>query len=244
MTVEIVEVMRRSTQGMTQPYICRGDDGHIYFVKGIGAGRRSQLCEWIAGSLAVQIGLPVAHFEIVHVPDELLELDFGLDLMDLGAGPAFGSRECGVSELSYSRVAMVPSEMQQRVLAFDWWIRNADRMLTAKGGNPNLFWDEGAGELVVIDHNQAFDPAFDLDDFLVHHVFRSQAAMIEQDLLLKHDLIDVMIGALQQWGDIIEQVPVEWWYLDEELITHVNFDRARIFEGLSQVDRDEFWRRI
>src|SRR5690554_1906990 len=96
--------MRRSTQGMTRPYICRGDDGHVYFVKGVGAGRRSQLCEWIAGSLALEIGLPVAPFEIVHVPDELIELEAGLDLGDLGIGPAFASRECGVSELSFSRV--------------------------------------------------------------------------------------------------------------------------------------------
>jgi len=29
--VEIVEVIRRSAQGVTRPFICRGDDGKIYF---------------------------------------------------------------------------------------------------------------------------------------------------------------------------------------------------------------------
>lgn len=241
MSVEIVEVMRRSTQGMTRPYICRGDDGHVYFVKGVGAGRRSQLCEWIAGSLALEIGLPVAPFEIVHVPDELIELEAGLDLGDLGIGPAFASRECGVSELSFSRVKDVPSELQQQVLAFDWWIHNADRILTARGGNPNLFWDEGAGELVVIDHNQAFDQAFDPHDFLAHHVFRAQAATIHHDWLRRHELADAMIAALQHWDSILEQVPEEWWYLDEELITRVDFDHEAIRQGLAQVNRDEFW---
>jgi hypothetical protein len=171
-----------------------------------------------------------------------MELDSALDLEDLGAGPAFGSRECGVSELSYGRVAEVPSELQQRVLAFDWWIRNADRILTAKGGNPNLFWDEWAGELVVIDHNQAFDPAFDLGDFLTQHVFCAQAAVIQRDLQRKHELADAMIAALRHWDSILDLLPEEWWYLDEELITKVNFDVDMIREGLSQVNRDEFWR--
>ncbi|NAW11565.1 hypothetical protein GRB80_01755 [Halomonas sp. D1-1] len=234
--------MRRSTQGMTRPYLCRGEDGHVYFVKGLGAGRRSQLCEWIAGSLALETGLPVAPFEIVHVPEELMEFDSGLDLEDLGAGPAFGSRECGVSELSFSRVDEVPNKLQQQVLAFDWWIRNADRILTAKGGNPNLLWDEGAGELVVIDHNQAFDPDFDSVDFLAHHVFCVQTATIQQDLLRRHELADAMIAALQRWDSILEQVPEEWWYLDKEMITRVNFDVDRVREGLDQVNRDDFWR--
>ncbi|MEW5824691.1 MAG: HipA family kinase [Pseudomonadota bacterium] len=38
MTVEIID---RSEQGMTRPFICRGEDGFVYFVKGRGAARRS-----------------------------------------------------------------------------------------------------------------------------------------------------------------------------------------------------------
>lgn len=40
-TVVIEEVLGRSTQGVTEPFICRGDDGETYYVKGYGAGRRS-----------------------------------------------------------------------------------------------------------------------------------------------------------------------------------------------------------
>jgi hypothetical protein len=32
MTIEIIEIMGRSRQGITRPFICRGDDGHVYFV--------------------------------------------------------------------------------------------------------------------------------------------------------------------------------------------------------------------
>lgn len=75
MTVQVVEVLRRSEQGMTRPFICRGDDGEIYFVKGVGAGRRSQICEWVAGKLASAFGLPIAPFRLLDVPEELIEAD-------------------------------------------------------------------------------------------------------------------------------------------------------------------------
>ncbi len=45
MSIEIVEVLRRSNQGLTRLFICRGDDGNTYFVKGRDAGRRNQVCE-------------------------------------------------------------------------------------------------------------------------------------------------------------------------------------------------------
>ncbi len=83
--VQIVEIAGRSEQGMTRPFICRGDDGNAYFVKGIEAGRRSQVCEWIAGMLALELDLPIAPFEIVDVPEELVAAS--LDYRELGAGP-------------------------------------------------------------------------------------------------------------------------------------------------------------
>ncbi|VAW81982.1 hypothetical protein MNBD_GAMMA13-2163 [hydrothermal vent metagenome] len=73
--VQIVEVLGRSTQGITRLFIYRGEDENTYFVKGTGAGRRSQVCEWIAGNLATELGLPIAPFEIVDVPVELVEID-------------------------------------------------------------------------------------------------------------------------------------------------------------------------
>lgn len=41
MPIQIVEVLGRSIQGITRPFICRGEDDRTYFVKGQGAGRRS-----------------------------------------------------------------------------------------------------------------------------------------------------------------------------------------------------------
>ena len=166
---QIIEILGRSEQGMTKPYICRGDDDNIYFVKGVGAGRRSQVCEWIAGSLGIELSLPIAPFKIVEVPDELVEDN--PQYSDLGFGPAFGSLRQTIMELNYAGIEQVPDELQRKVLAFDWWIHNNDRMLTESGGNPNLFWEPEGEQLVVIDHNQAFDPEFSAKDFLDYHVF-------------------------------------------------------------------------
>lgn len=34
MSLYFVEILERSTQGRTEPYICRCDDGEVYFIKG------------------------------------------------------------------------------------------------------------------------------------------------------------------------------------------------------------------
>lgn len=141
MTVEIVEIIDRSTQGMTRPFICRGDDGAVYFVKGRGAGRRSLICEWIAGQLGQRLGLPIAPFEIAEISAALLAIAPRDDLADLGAGKAFASRKLEATELNLSQIPMVPAQEQCDVLAFDWWICNSDRTLGDRGGNPNLLWD-------------------------------------------------------------------------------------------------------
>lgn len=134
------------------PFICRGDDDNTYFVKGIGAVRRGQVCEWVAGNLGLELGLPIAPFEIVDVPVELVEGN--PQYRDLGAGPAFGSQKQMIMELNYAGIEQVPDDLQRAVLAFDWWIRNEDRLLSESGGNPNLFWAPEYEKLVVIDHNQ------------------------------------------------------------------------------------------
>jgi hypothetical protein len=107
--VRIVEILGRSEQGVTLPFICRGDDDNTWFVKGIGAGRRSQVCEWVAGGLALELGLPIAPFEIVDVPEELVAAS--PDYRELGAGPAFGSLRQTIMELNWAMVGDVPSNL-------------------------------------------------------------------------------------------------------------------------------------
>lgn len=241
MSVQIVEIMGRATQGITLPYRCRGDDGHVYFVKGRGAGRRSQICEWVVGQLAQRLDLPIAPFEIVEVPEELICLDLSGELQDLGIGLAFGSRKLNVVELSVSHLEYVPSDVQRDVLAFDWWVHNADRTLTELGGNPNLFWDIETQELVVIDHNQAFDDAFSPADFVESHAFSSQWRLLVSDWVYRQHLTVRFAAAMADWTAICNTVPPEWWFLDAEQTVPTSLDLRAIYQLLMRFQSQNFW---
>lgn len=248
MTIEIVEVLSRSTQGHTRPFICRGDDDEIYFVKGVDAGRRDQICEWLAGRLAQLIGLPIAPFTVVVVPEELISGDTAGPLRDLGAGPAFGSRKLSVTELTTATLNRVPAQLQKDVLVFDRWVRNLDRTLTALGGNPNLFLTAvnhtltpSRERLVVIDHNLAFDSDFNLAALLAHHAFRAQAQALQGDLFSRDEYNARLCAALSCWPDLVAEVPQEWWYLDIHRTLPVNFDAKQALHWLQLYQSDDFW---
>lgn len=242
MNVQIVEIMGRATQGMTRPFICRGDDDHVYFVKGRGATRRSQICEWIAGQLGLRLGLPIAPFEIVEVSDTLLSIASDEIRNELGEGAAFGSRKSTVVELSRSHIDHVPDDVQRDVLAFDWWIRNADRNLTEYGGNPNLFWDVEAQALVVIDHNQAFDPSFSPSQFLDLHVFSGQRHALFDDWVLRQEYNNRLAVAMADWSAICHTLPPAWWFIDPEETIATEFDLNQVHAQLMQYQNESFWR--
>lgn len=242
MPVEIVEVLRRSDQGMTKPFICRGNDDEIYFVKGTGAGRRSQICEWIAGNLGLAMNLPLAPFEIVYVPEELIDLDVELELNDLGAGAAFASRERRVAEVTCSVLGDIPKDLQQDVLIFDWWTLNGDRCLSEKGGNPNLFWQPEKKELVVIDHNQAFDLTVNKRFLMEGHIFREQMkGFSADDFFRRNDYNSIMSAALEAWEDIVTKIPESWYYADNEMTVPVDFDLDATHQLLKRYLDDGFW---
>jgi hypothetical protein len=241
--VEIVEVIRRSEQGITLPFICRGDDDNTYFVKGVGAGRDSQIKEWIAGNLALSFGIPVAPFSIVYVPEELSELLSIEHARDLGTGPAFGSVEQMVTELSYSQISSICPEVRRAVLFFDWWIFNADRMLTESGGNPNLFWGPNTQRLVVIDHNQAFDSEFSNEDFFKLHIFKDCAPSIFDDLLERDHYTLRAEQALYNWQPIVSRIPEEWLYSDQEMTMKTNLNLDLLLENLQRFNNSDFWSR-
>lgn len=239
MTVQIIEILKRSEHGITKPYICRADDNNIYFVKGIGAGRRSQVYEWIAGNLALEIGIPIAPFELVNVPHELVEGNSAYN--DLGHGLAFGSCKQMIMELNFQGISQVNSDLQQSVLAFDWWIQNDDRTLTKSGGNPNLFWEPEKEELVVIDHNQAFDPNFSVDTFKNLHVFSCQFNELFSDFIQRTDHENKFKTALSHWDEICSGLPKEWYYFDSDMTTPANFDLDTVFETLNRYNANSFW---
>ena len=239
--LQVVEILERSEQGVTRPFLCRCDDDHLYYVKGRGAGRSSLLCEWLAGHLALEFGLPIPPFAIVQAPQSLVELfpEGG----ELGAGPAFGSRVVAhTQELSVSHLGDVPVQLQRDVLMFDWWVRNSDRTLTSLSGNPNLLWDADAKQLVVIDHNVAFDHDFSILAFSETHVFHQEVPKVFQDLVERLSYAKRLHAALAAWPAACQNVPDEWWFADEEHTVPANFDPDAVLASLNRCTHEDFWR--
>ena len=239
--VAICEIIGRSEQGVTRPFICRGEDDQVYFVKGRGAGRRSLICEWIAGCFAKGFGLPIAPFAIVDVPQLLIDLGSRDDLMELGPGLAFGSQRMQLTELTVANIIEVPEASQIDVLVFDWWVRNGDRNLSSHGGNPNLFWDMVCDTLVVLDHNQAFDQAFSPESFTELHCFSAFCRKIRQDWVVQGSLEARLRALVADFDAICDTVPHEWWFVDDEQTIEVDFDRDEIKQMLVACTGPAFW---
>lgn len=194
--IQLDEVIREMAQGFSKPFLCRSENGDEYIVKGLGSTRRSQISEWICGNLAKILGLPIADFSFVEISSELWE-ELPDHFRNLGSGIAFGSKKvAGVNWLERFNAQDISEDLQRKLIAFDLWIKNMDRTLN----NPNLLYQAQNKTLVIIDHNQAFDPQFNLDDFLETHIFREVFAHYN-DLINRIEVESVFSNALAHLDD-------------------------------------------
>lgn len=240
MALQIVEILGPSDQGKSRPYKCRGEDGAIYFVKGRQTNRASLWHEWICGHLALRFGLHLPPFEIVEIGDDLLR-ETPTEWQDLGVGPAFGSRlHPSALWMEVGWVSKVPVNVQRDVLVFDWWVRNGDRLT----GNTNLLFDAAAKELVVIDHNLAFDRDFKPADFLSQHVFAAQWSAICSDLVVQVDYAQRLSRALEALPLACHNVPSEWHWANPEMDVPANIGLEDIKNTLIRCATPELWRTV
>jgi hypothetical protein len=240
----ITEILGRSQQGRTQPYVCLADNAEVYFVKGKIATRRGLVNEWVCGRLAQGLGLPIAPFALLEVSDELIAASQmgAIKLDDLGPGTVFGSKRATGVELTPSHVLEVPIEIQKAVAVFDWWVHNGDRCLTALGGNVNLLWNQSdEAHLVVIDHNLAFEDQFSADDFCHTHVFADAFRLVCTDAFERLEWQAKLVKALETWDSICGTIPYGWGFIDPEqtLPAHVNL--ASMHKTLARCNSDTFW---
>ncbi|AQZ51113.1 hypothetical protein Mame_01768 [Martelella mediterranea DSM 17316] len=244
MPIEIDEVLRRSDQGKTEPYICRGSDNKIYFVKGKSAGYDSLVKEWVAGQLGRRLGLPIPRFSIVVVPRELYEAGRSGALSGLGFGSLFGSENVeNANEISFVNVEKAPAELKRDIAAFDWWIKNGDRTLTDAGGNPNILWLEATRRLFVIDHNLAFDEEVTLTSQLECHIFRKSLAEICDDAGLRDHYNTRFDNALLDLPRILGDIPERWHYVDDACTVDINLSLDRVDNLLKRHRVPAFWER-
>jgi hypothetical protein len=263
--ITIIEVVGRSEQGMTRPFLCHADDLMTYYVKGAYAGKKSLCCEWVASRLAnllvedEPLGLP--RFRIAEVPGELFEGSGRPDIRDLGKGKVFASMriEDG-QELNWSKAQGWPDGTMAMVLLVDLWLRNEDRSLSAHGGNPNLLLKpipplpdddpEGAlwkaqprRELLwIYDFNLAFDENFNRQHLFETHVFGRLLGGWPSGFREKME--PRMRRASEQLGTIFSELPVEWLHVDgdESLPVQLDIERVNSILELPFTDPARFWK--
>lgn len=127
------------------------------------------------------------------------------------------------------------------MLAFDWWICNGDRTLTAAGGNPNLFWDPATSHLLVLDHNQAFDADFDPTDFRKLHAFSARIPELFDDMVRRNDFAERLELTLRRWQDIVDAIPPAWYFADPEMTVPTDFHFVAAWNTLHRCVNQDFW---
>lgn len=233
--MRIVQIAGRSEQGMHRPFRCRAENDQWYYVKGASVGFHGLRAEWIAGRLAELLGLPIPPFEIVQIPAPLLAELVPADRADLGTGSCFASSQMPeASDFRYADLSEVADEMQLKILLFDWWICNIDRILGPQGGNPNLIWSEQPRELFLIDHNCAFSPDSELmKGFAANHVFASSFLWWQQ---YGKTLRAPMRAGCDELENLWQELPEDWTEYAED------FPCERMEEVLRRCEKKEFWK--
>ena len=163
-----------SDQGVSQPYQCYDENGVLRWCKGNHTGLRSLVSEWVCARIARELGLPVPACDILRLDPELFQewahcQGVRLPQLVTGANPfVFASTNVEDSKdvIDIERDLRCDDPgLLARICLFDELIRNGDRT----DDNTNLLSNAGVH---VIDHNNAFDSAFDREVFLREHALR------------------------------------------------------------------------
>lgn len=207
-TITITRIIKQLPEeaGITRPILCECSDGNKYYVKGQYAGKASVIHEFIAANIAELLSLPIPPYCLARL-DEALWNSSSI-CKDIGSNPVFASRaitDASIFSLSSAFPNLFERELCQRILFFDWWLRNADRGHC----NPNMLI--ARGKLYIIDHNNAFDGNENFAQFRQEHIFGN---FYDAKCFHQHTLTQAMDTILWKLESIINMMPPEW--IDDE----------------------------
>jgi hypothetical protein len=238
--IQIIEIIKKADQGHCKPFLCRGDDGHLYYVKGFIDGRpqrEDQVKEWICAHLARAFGLPLPDFCIVDIPEELHDVS-PEHFKQLGYGPAFASKYVkGSLWLESQKMIDASVQVAKDILLFDYWIRNLDRTK----GNTNLLADASTHSFHVIDHNLAFDVLYNDKEFFEHHVFTEFRSEVFSDIDIRSKYLRRIDAAIAVFNTAKLSIPEEWRWLDVEQSVPADINYDAFLAILSLYEQDQFW---
>ncbi|MEZ5480327.1 MAG: HipA family kinase [Thiolinea sp.] len=240
--LQITEIIGRANQGATRPFICRAEDGKLYYVKGKSASTGERIREWIGANLAAVFGLTVPPMALLEIPKSLLDVSDSEVQHDLGLGFAVGSQQIlAVDELRVEDISFIPLDIQQAIAVFDLWLQNEDRTLSVLGGNPNLLYQQSSQRVYAIDYNLILPDYFDLKLFHATHVFREA---LKPEILPdtnRQVFAKRMRQALLAWPQFVQRLPDSW--LDENETTHA-FAFTDVLQRLQEQASGALWRNL
>lgn len=232
--VRIQALLGRAPSGISiRPFICEDERGRIFYVKPFGNLPSSLISEWLAARLATELGLPLPAHDIVEVPAGMGAGLAGGHAADFRAGPAFASESLGsgASDLLPHDIGRIRPDLLAEALVFDAWVRNADRILGPSGGNPNAMMVSPGSRFFLIDHDNAFDEAFDPRSLLLHHPGKAEAAAW-LDAGRRADWTGRARNAFDKFGEFWQELPPEWLERDGEPCPDIAAFRARALDIL------------
>lgn len=217
-------------QGLTEAILCRAEDDCLYVVKSRSAGCDALVKEWIAGRIGQELGLPIPEMETVYIERGKAQYMAHPEAKVLARCPGFASRFVpDPTELSPAIAPEVSADLRAKVLLFDWWVLNGDRI----DGNPNLIWVAHRHSLHVIDHNLAFGSPDEPADFWQHHIFRNDRALWDAGF---------RAVAMPKMHRILQELPVMWGELPEPWTESCTVELQTVDILLRRVDTDPtFW---
>ncbi|QFT39837.1 MULTISPECIES: HipA family kinase [unclassified Vibrio] len=232
----IGSISKEMTQGQTGPYLCADENDKEYIVKGPRTTYTGLVHELVCATIGKAVGLPIPNFDIAYIDRMLVRYgDYSLE-----EGDWFASQfEPNVQDLVYSAIPNLDPNMMKLLFIFDYWIKNNDRTLTEKGGNPNVFIKPDGHSIVVLDHNLAFCPTFDdeWEEKKIYHVGASAWYQEQLDLYDKQHFMELMEAAMLEFDKI--EYPDEWL---ENCPNDSIIDDIRL--TLSRYETEEFWEGI
>ena len=201
-----------SDQGVSQPYLCYDENGVLRWCKGNHTGLRSLISEWVCARIARKLGLPVPACDILRL-DPTLFRDWSVcqggrvpQLVTESNPFVFASSNVEDSK----DVIDIERDMHcddpvllVRICLFDELIRNTDRT----DDNTNLLSNAGVH---VIDHNNAFDPAFDRETFLREHALRRFRAEADPSVLTAFASQVRQVVTDDFLDEVWSEMPAEW----------------------------------
>lgn len=196
-------------QGATAPYLCIADNDKKYVIKRQRAGFEGCIKEWLLGKLGQSFGLPIPECQLVQISDMLLDYNDNYQ-SEIGEGIAFASEFISdLQEVNYQQLDSLSVDVLRELYIFDYWVNNADRNLTELGGNPNLFYKQSNLNVIVLDHNLAFDENFLIIDHQELHVCR-RFWPAQFDFEIQQSYENRMTNALDIWDDLVSKIPNDW----------------------------------